>query len=549
MVKRVLSLMTREVRGLHEAAYVLAAFAFLSQILALVRDRLFALLFGAGATLDAYFAAFRIPDVAFALLTLFVSSFALVPLIAARGGAGSFAARSLIGAVLIVFGMTSIVIATVLFYFMPHIVPLALPGLSEETVLTTVLLSRIILLQPIILGLSSVVASVLQSSSRFFLYALAPIFYNLGIIIGALFLYPSLGVVGLAWGVVLGAALHFLVQLLPLLAMRIPLPRFSQGGFKDIGIVFALSVPRALAVSANQLLLLAFAGAASLATAGSIAVVSFGFNLQSFTLSIVGVSYASALFPSLARLHADGQRAAFTQEVWAVVRHIIFWTAPAIALIVVLRAHLVRVVLGAGAFTWSDTRLTAALLAAFGISLTAQAALLVFSRAYYAAGRSIEPIAVNVLAALAAGILAFTGVSWFQSADVSRYLLEDIFRISGIAGSEVVMIALSYSVVFSLFALIFAWLFARRFGFERRTLTTLILSFGASLIGALAAYGTLQIFGPLLPTETFVGIFAQGAAAGIVGIGVWALALALLGSREFLEVVAILRRFFIKING
>lgn len=547
MVSWILAFMNREIRGLHEAAYLLAVFAFLSQILALVRDRAFAHFFGAGPTLDAYFAAFKIPDLLFAFLTLFVSSFALIPLLADRGGTHTKESQSLVGSVLFSFGAASIVAAVLLFFAIPYIAPLLFPGFSESTQTSVITLSQIMLLQPIFLGLSSVIASVVQASRKFILYALAPIFYNLGIIFGAIFLYPQLGIAGLGWGVVLGALLHFLIQVLPLVFHKdIFTPSFSTSVIADTMTVVRRSLPRALALSANQALMLAIISIASLAAAGSVASISFAFNLQSVPLSIIGVSYAAALFPSLAFLFSKGDHDTFVSEVWAAVRHIIFWTAPAIALMIVLRAHMVRVILGSGEFTWADTRLTAAILAGFVISLIAQAVILVFSRSYYAAQKEVVPIVMNVGIAIIAGVAAYMSFVWFQNTPVVQYFVENLFRIEDIPGSGSVMIVLAYSIVMSIGALIFGIVFARNFSFEWSVVRTFFYSFAASVLAAAAAYGTLQVFGPLLPTETFVGIFTQGLAAGVVGLLVWAAALYSLKSQEFAETFTVLFRLIKK---
>lgn len=535
--------MNKQIRGLHEAAYLLAIFAFLSQILALIRDRAFAHFFGAGAVLDAYFAAFRIPDIVFALLALFISSFALVPLIAERGGPKTEDSRELIGSVLIIFGFASVIVGTTLYFYVPSIIPFLFPGFSGEVLHNVTSLSRIMLLQPILLGFSSVMASVMQVSQRFFLFALAPIFYNIGIILGVLFLYPTFGIIGLAWGVVLGALLHLVIQSVPaFLHERAFIPIVSSRPFQHALRVARLSLPRSLALASQQVLLLVFVAVASFAALGSVSVLSFAFNLQSVPLSIIGVSYAAALFPSLSLLFAKGDYQTYVKEVWTAVRHIILWITPAIALMIVLRAHIVRVILGSGEFTWADTRLTSAVLAGFVISLIAQAVILIFSRAYYAAGRSLEPIIVNVSSAILSGALAWYSVSWFNETPFLRYFLENLFRISDIPGSEIIMIALSYSLVMLVSAGVFAVLYAIRFGFEPRTVRSLLFSFSASVIGASTAYGALQFFGPLLPTDTFLGIFTQGVVAGGLGILAWAGTLMALQSRDFQEAFAVFYR-------
>lgn len=521
--------------------------SFASRFLGMVRDRIFASHFGAGDILDSYFAAFRIPDLIFAFLTLFISSFALVPLIAEKGGSKTPEAKELIGSVLVVFGCISGALAIFLYAVAPQIVPLLFPGFSDELIQHVVVLTRIMLLQPLLLGASSIAASVMQSSQKFFLFALAPIFYNVGIIVGALFLYPAIGVAGLAWGVVLGAVLHLLIQSVPALWYdKALMPRIPTTLWSDMTRVVVLSLPRALALSSQQVLLLVFVSVASVIALGSVSVLTFGFNLQSVPLSIIGASYATALFPSLALLFAKQDHDTFVKEVWAAVRHTLFWITPATMLMVVLRAHIVRVILGSGAFTWEDTRLTAAILAGFVLSLIAQSSILIFSRAYYAAGRSFEPIVINVGAALIASATAWAGVSWIQHAPFAQYFLEDLFRISNISGTEIIMIPLAYSATMMVAAIVFGCVFARRFGFEKRTFDSLVFSFAASVIGAAAAYGALQLFGPLLPTDTFLGIFAQGAVAGMIGILVWVGVLFIIKSRDLREVVTVMHRLVTK---
>ena len=531
---RILGFLTREIRGLHEAAYILAGFSFLSQLLALVRDRTFAHLFGAGPVLDAYFGAFKIPDAVFAFLTLFVSSYALVPLLSGRE---KHEQGALVGNVLFTFGIFAVLAAAALWFALPALAPYLFPGFSPDVLANTVSLSRIMLLQPILLGLSSIATSVVQVLRQFIIYSLAPILYNVGIIVGAVFFYPVLGITGLAWGVVFGAALHLTAQVVPILGHARHLKRPSLSTLRSSVLEVALpSMPRALALSAQQVLLLVFAGIASLTSVGTVAALSFAFNLQSVPLTVIGISYAAAVFPALAGLFAKKDSEGYVREVWASVRHIIFWTAPAITLIVVLRAHIVRLILGSGQFSWDDTRLTAAILALFAISLISQSLILIFSRAYYAAGKTAVPIVVNLCGAALAALGALWGVEWIQHAGTARYFIESLLRVEDVPGPAVLMIPLAYSAAIIGASVAFAFLFAKHFGFEERTWQTLGSSSAAALLGAAAAYGVLQAVAPYLPLTTTLGLLAQGASAGFTGFAVWVAMLWLLKSPEFFEI-------------
>lgn len=537
MVRRFFSFIEREIRGLHEAAYLLAGFALLSQVLALMRDRTFAHYFGAGEVLDIYFAAFRIPDLIFAFLTLFVSSFALVPLFSRqtkkeRGEA--------LGSILVVFGVSALCVTGLVALLLPFLLPFLVPGFSQQAMDETRMLSYILLLQPVLLGLSSIVSALVQASRMFMLFALAPIFYNVGIIVGVTFLYPVYGMAGLAYGVVLGAALHLSVQLVPVCRMGIPL-RTGLSLTTIVRSVVVPSLPRSVALVANQSLLIAFASIGSLVSVGAVSALSLSFNLQSVPLTVIGLSYASALFPALAALYHQGDLDGFRRQLWETVEHILFWLLPATMFFIVLRAHIVRVVLGSGAFSWDDTRLTAAMLALFAVSLLAQCLLLVFSRALYAAERSALPIILNVGASIVAGVLAYTLVAGVTQFPFLHYFVESLLRVGDVPGTVALMIPFAYSVVLIVTVGLFAIIVALQYGFESRVLTALGTSFSASVIGAAVAYATLQAFGPLLPTNTFLGIFTQGLAAGGIGGFAWLGVLYLMRSEELGEVVALVR--------
>ena len=217
-------MMYREVRGLHQAAYVLAVLTFGSQLLALVRDRLLAHQFGAGSELDLYYTAFRIPDLLYVLFASTLSVYVLIPFVAERmRNEHKEAAQLLLSRVFSLFVIVYIVLGLALAIGAPQVVGVVFPGLAAQHDLL-VWLIRILLLQPLLLGVSSLFGVITQLQHRFVLYALSPLLYNLGIIVGLLFLYPLYGIYGLVWGVILGALAHLLIQL-PLVLPRHLAPR------------------------------------------------------------------------------------------------------------------------------------------------------------------------------------------------------------------------------------------------------------------------------------------------------------------------------------
>ena len=541
-LKTFINAMNIEVRGMHQAAYLLALFALLSQLLALVRDRLLASSFGATHTLDVYYAAFRVPDLLFATVASLLSLYALLPVLSRLEARGSGSAGFLSKTLLIFFAAMS-AIAAVLFIFAPYLASLIAPGITEQNL---VILMRILLLQPILLGASNILASFTQLRHRFLLYSVSPLLYNIGIIFGIVVLYPSLGLAGLAWGVVFGALMHVMVQV-PFFSSERGSAMPLREAFGHIREVLTLSVPRTLALSMGQISLLVLTAMASYLAPGSIAVFTFAFNLQAVPLAIIGVSYSVAAFPTLSRLHAAGESGEFMRHIEAALRHMLFWAIPATVFVIVLRAQLVRTILGAGAFDWDATRLTAAALALFVVSLCAQSVTLLIARGYYAAGRSARPlmfalvsVAVSVLSASALMAAFHTSVFW-------RYFLESMLRVSDLPGTTVLMLALGYC----LGALAQAWLglyfFSRDFSFSLGPLRRLAFeSFTASVIGGAATYGALAYLGSRLNLDTAIGIVSQGALSGTLGLMVTAAMLALLKNRELVETYGALHRRFIK---
>lgn len=526
------------VRGLHEAAYVLAAFALLSQLLALVRDRLLAGTFGAGGTLDIYYAAFRIPDFLFATVASLLSLYALLPVLSRLEAAHPGKMISFLRQMLLLFFVGMGVVSFVIFLIAPWVVHLVAPGFAADPASEAqlVLLVRILLLQPIFLGASNILANLTQMRHRFVLYSVSPLLYNLGIIAGVVFLYPAFGIAGLGWGVVIGAVLHFLVQVPYFTSERADEDIPLRESLKHLKEVLMLSVPRTFALASTQISLLALTAFASLLAAGSISIFTFAYNLQSVPIAIIGVSYSLAAFPTLARLHAEGKAKELAQHVETALRHLLFWSIPATVLTIVLRAQLVRVILGSGAFNWSDTRLTAAALALFVLSLAAQNVTLLIARTYYAAGNSRKPFYygladIGVSIASAVGLVAL----FHANADV-RLFVESLLRVDSVAGTSVLMLALGYALGSIAEAAIGYAFFVRDFAIPTRRLRRLVWqSLGASILGGAAAYLMLAVTGSPVQYGTAIGIFGQGLIAGLIGIAITAGVLALLGNEELAE--------------
>lgn len=520
--------------------------AFVSQILSLFRDRLLAGAFGAGSELDIYYSAFRIPDIIYVSVASLVSITILIPFIIRHLDSESkVGAQKLINSVFTLFFILIIVVAVAAFILMPYLAPLVAPGFSASAQATLINLSRILLLSPILLGLSNLFGSVTQSFKRFFIYALSPVLYNVGIIIGISFFYPSMGLAGLVWGVILGATLHLLVQaptvwglgFFPRLALKID--------WREIRQLVAISLPRTFTLSVHQITILVLVALASLMDKGSIAVFNFANNLQSVPLAIVGLSYSVAAFPTLVKIFNHGDRAKFVGQVSDALRYIIFWSIPAMAIFIVLRAQIVRVILGSGEFDWSDTRLTAAALACFSISIIAQSLILLFVRAYYAAGKTSKPLIINVVSSLLVVALAYGLNAWYKSAVAFQQLVEGWLRVEQVGGTIVLILPIAFSLGMLVNLFLFYFFFRRDFGpFGARVSRTFWQVLFASFGGAVTSYLLLNVFDNWFDLNTFFGILFQGLLAGLGGMAVGLGLLQFSGSQELTSIIGSLRQRF-----
>ncbi|MBI2612440.1 hypothetical protein HYW59_01330 [Candidatus Kaiserbacteria bacterium] len=536
MMRETLRFLASPVRGLQAAVYVLAASALLSSLLALVRDRLFAGSFGAGAELDIYYAAFRIPDFLFVMTGALVSVYILIPELLRRS---SEKQKDYIDTVLLGFSALAVVLSSIAALLAPSLLVMLFPDFAARGYLPTLtVLTRIMLLQPILLGLSNILASITQARGRYILYAASPLLYNLGIIFGLLALYPYFGIAGLAWGVVLGAALHLGVQLPSIVGEGFfrSLPSFSERS--ALLQTAAISIPRALTLSMNQITFTGLTALASGLSTGSIAVYIFGFNLMSVPLSVIGASYSVAAFPTLASALAEGRAREFIEYVSTAARYILFWSLPVIGLIIVLRAHIVRVILGSGSFDWTDTRLTAAVFALLSISLAAQALMLLLARAYYAAGRTFVPFFIAVASTALTMYLAILFTGQLAETSVLRFV-ERVMRLEDVSGSAIVALPIAFSLVSigGVVALIVH--FEQRFGgFFSLIKVSLMQAVLAGIGAALAAYATLVVVGPLTLSSTLASVFIRGLAGGIAGVCAAVLVYAILRNREYEETVS-----------
>lgn len=537
--------LNREVVSFHAAALVLGGAALVSKLLGLFRDRLLAGRFGAGDELDIYYAAFQIPDILYTILLVGAASAAVLPTLLAAERRGRVDGEQFLGNLLTIFGIGAIAAAAVAIALAPLFVPFLVPGFDAAKLAVVVTLTRVMLGNVVFLGIASILSCLLQARHRFFAFALPPIVYNTGIIFGILVFVPLFGMLGLAFGVLLGGVLQVIIQFPVLRGLGFRFrPRIDLGD-RDLWNVLRVSLPRVAALSLSQVTLAILAAIATFFIGGSLAAFRLAANLLFVPVGLFGVSYALAVFPKLSGASLDGSGQEFQRHFLAGFRNILFWAFPATALLIVLRAHIVRVILGSGVFDWGDTRLVAALLAAMSVAVVSESVLPLVLRGFYALGRTREPLLWNIIGSLITIGTAFGLTSWFLNDPGLLAYLARVLRIGDLPNPEVLGIGIAFaagSLLTATFLLIALRHTVRRaLGVPVGLGGDIAVMLGASVLAGVAAYCTLLPFPSLIATNTFFGILVQGLSAGAAGFLVYSVILFTQRNPEMLGLLESLR--------
>lgn len=544
MIDKLTNWLNRESPSITVAALLLAAASFAADILGLVRDRVLAAQFGAGEVLDIYYAGFRIPDLLLNILILGAMSSAFLPVFADRFVKSKDDAWRFASNLLTLAALGLIACAGILYILVPWLLPFVVPGFDISQMERAIAVTRILLLSPILFGISSIVSAILHFSQRFFFYSLAPILYNLGIILGAVVLAPRFGELGLAAGVVFGAVLHLGIQIPAVRASGFHFRAMLRPVHTAVYEMVHLAIPRTANLVVNQLQFTALTALASVFAVGSIAVFNFGMNLAFVPIGVIGISFATAAFPVLSRSHALGDSMMFARTLRQTAQEILFFALPAAALLLVLRAHIVRVVLGSGAFTWEDTRLTAAVLGALALGVIAMSLLPLLVRAFFAQKDTVTPLLISLAAAVGTVALALGLAEGLSALSVFHNAIGALFRIEDLADIRVLALPVAMTMLATLqaAALLVALSFRGLRGEARRLAGATVRMTLVAFASGAVTWGVLQVLAEGVVQETFVGIFLQGVTAGFIGTLVYLVLASLFAFPEFVRLLRILRR-------
>lgn len=505
-----------------QATLIIASFTLLSRITGFFRDILLASHLGLSANSDIYFTAFRIPDLVYNLLILGTLSVAFIPVFSEYYYKDKKKAFEIASTVLNISALGMFAICLLIFIFADPLTKMIAPGFSEAQLEQTELITRIMLLSPIIFTISNVFSSVLISLKKFLIVNIAPLLYNLGIIIGIVFLYPKFGLSGLAYGVILGALMHLGIQVPEAWRNGFswkPRMLYQNEGVRKIG---ALFLPRIVGLDNSYVNLIVVTIIGSTLATGSITAFNYANNLQAVALGIFALSSAVAIFPVLSEYFAKEDMIGFIRTLQHTIIRVLYFVVPITILLLLLRAHVVRLLFGYGACDWICTITTFDTLGVLALGLVAQSLIPLFARAFYARQNTKTPVAISLV-----GMVINIVLSYFLS-----------------QGLSIVGVALGFVIATTVQCILLFVALHRSFVVQDHVnqselhvfdstivVQSLKILFSSILLGGVS-YLTLYLIDPILNTHTVFGIFAQASIATVTGTVVYVITTRYLGIKE-----------------
>ena len=511
------------------AAFVIFFSVAISRILGLIRYRLLASYFGDDIKLlDSFIAASVLPDAIFEVLIFGTIALAFIPVFSQYLSRDKLQKAWQLSSTMISFGLLIFVILTILIMISAdYIAPVIAPGLVSKDPTTQVLIARlmrIMLIGQAFFVISIFLTGILQSFQRFLIPAIASIFYNVGIIISIVFLVPVFGIYAPAFGMVLGALLHLLVQLPLALSLGFRFSLRLDFKDKDVRQMLSLMWPRSITLALMRASDIINIALASIAVVGSIVAFNFAQVLQFVPISLFAGSLAQAALPSLSIEFNAKRLNQFNKLFTQSFHQILFLILPAAAILAILRIPVVRLVFGAREFPWEITVLTGQTLIAFSLGIAAQAVILLLTRGFYAVRDSITPVKVTVFS-------------------VSLNVIFSLIFIL-VLKLPIIWLALAYSAAQLTNAVLLFFLLDKKVGFNKKEL---LLPAAKMLVIALVTAVSLYIPMKLLDQLVFdttrtIGLILLTTVATIVGMSVYLLLSWFLGIREVAIFYNLLKR-------
>ena len=541
--RKIRSLFLGQQHSVLSAATLIMIMIVFSRLLGLIRQRVLAHYF-APDDLSLFFAAFRLPDTVFEVLVFGTFASAFIPIFTKTLKESKKQAWQVAGIVANWGGIFFLVLATIVIIFAHPLYRFITPGFDLSDQIKIADLARILFVAQGFFVISYVLTAVLESSKRFFVPALAPLFYNLGIIIATIAFSKQFQLYAPVIGVVVGSASHFLIQL-PL-AFKLGF-RFNKSLkiTPEVRKIAKLSIPRIIEVSFLQVAKFVELTLASLISAPAYTYFTFGNSVQLLPVGLFGTSIAKAALPTLARQADD--LPAFKKTLFETLNQVVFLMTPIVAFLMVAKIPVVRLIFGTDIFTWDSTVETSLVVSAFAIGIFSQAANSILARSFYAMHDTKTPVLVSVSTLLLNIILDYVLVIIYKFPIWSLALA---FSISAIIQSAILFILITKRI---------------HDGAKRNLYIPIVKSLLAGFVSGSVMFFILKFFDKSvwikklsfitnvdLPFEKFVldtrytvNLLVLTAIVGIVGMSVYILILKIFKSKELETFINLFKRMLL----
>lgn len=409
------------------AAAMLAASGIFSSMLGLLRERLILANFGLGPEIDAYRTAFTIPDFMFFILVSGSLSVSFIPVFNERIAKGNrHSAWELSSSLVNILAISTAIASVLIIIFAETLVSkIVAPGLDEHATFLAVSMMRIIAINPILFSVSSVLTSIQQAHGKFFFYAMAPSVYSLGIISGVIFLAPKFGIMGIAYGVVIGSFLQLITSIIGLIGLKFNYSPWIYTKNKAFHKVLKILPTRSLDQSIDYLNVLVETNMASRLGPGMITAYQTAFTLQTVPVNLVGAAISTAAFPRMTERLNQNRPDLFKKEVQNIVKIIIWLIIPTMIITYFGRGYLVRLLFAKG------NAVIASILALLVGLIGAKVLFQILTRIYYAKQDTMTPlyisffaVALNIVLAITLGRSSALGVRGLAIAQTSSSVVE-----------------------------------------------------------------------------------------------------------------------------
>lgn len=516
-----------------KAAGIVGFFTLAIKFIAIYRDRLLAGTFGQGQILDTYFSAFRVPDFLTTLLVTNTLSVAFLPIFTGLLTKDEDEAYQFANQIIQYTSLIITLLCLILFIFSRPLVHIIVPGFTGPQFENTLHLTRLIFLSPILFTLSTIFGSILNAKKQFLITSFAPALYTLGIICGIVFFYPRFGIMGLGYGVVLGAIAQVFIQIVAARSVGYSFGFKISSNLSSVKHLWGLYVPRIFSFDLSNVTLILGSVIGSTLVSGSIAALNQAYNLEAVPVSVFGYSIALAVFPVLSEQFALNDERSFIDALGKSINQTLFFIIPISVLTLIYRAYVVRLILGTGNFGWDATIRTFQVLGIFSFSFFSQSLTTLLSRAFFARHNTKLPVAVNIFALIINILLGFALGPKF-----------------GVVGLTWAFVIASVCNAVALFILMRTHLHKEAEGetdmlhvFDRSLETTIWKVTLASIIMGAASYGGIKLIGQDVNTHKVLGLIIQCTVSGGFGLAVFLVCAWLLKIPETKKALAFFSRF------